>query len=620
MKTKLYTSILATVLATLAMSASAAVTSWPIAADWDPILFNGGYYYDDAHDVLNNGADDNMLDIVGDATTYPAAFMLKRTEGTEEQLLFRIRLDDFKKTNKTKAWQILLDTDGVAGFDFALEVSAKLNNNQTTQWLVAPTVRFAAIAANGTSTDLQMASTNIWTATSGDDYANWAGAASSAINSSTDHFIDLAMPASEFWAATGLATNQPFGVAASSSQTPGQLDGDVGIQTGPLPSTPVDLTNTVSDTEGYISGASPATGGQLGGFQITISGSDLGDGTLADLLSITLNGVQVTSIDSASSTQIVVTVAASVATGLGDIVINTTSKGTITQVDGFTYEYEVPVYDLTVASPYGVTIPVSGTHSFDEGTVTNLSVSSPVDNGTTQYVCTGWTLAGQEPASGTGSSFALTVTNNAALTWTWGTNYWVEALAGADGSIASPGWIAAGTTIDIIPNADTYYEFAGWTGDASGTDNPLQLLVDGPKSVTATYTETLTANTGTPHWWLAQIDPNYTNDFEAAATDNFEGDDFSNWEEYVAGFNPTQMNSRNIMEIIEDASGQRTMSWPGDPDRRYTILWGTDIIGGGITNILVENFVPPAAGSVSYTNSAPTIDRTVFYRLIVTLP
>ena len=277
------------------------------------------------------------------------------------------------------------------------------------------------------------------------------------------------------------------------------------------------------------------------------------------------------------------------------------------------------VYDLNIASLYGTTVPVLGTHSFDEGTVTNLSVSSPVDNGTTQYVCTGWTLAGQEPASGTGSSFALTVTNNAALTWTWGTNYWVEALAGADGSIASPGWIAAGTTIDIIPNADTYYEFAGWTGDASGTDNPLQLLVDGPKSVTATYTETLTANTGTPHWWLAQIDPNYTNDFEAAATDNFEGDDFPNWEEYLAKLDPTVIDTRDILNVVDDPAG-RLMSWHGSSERQYAILWGTDIIGGGITNILVENLTPPVSGIMSYTNSAPTSDRTVFYRLVVKIP
>jgi hypothetical protein len=49
-------------------------------------------------------------------------------------------------------------------------------------------------------------------------------------------------------------------------------------------------------------------------------------------------------------------------------------------------------------------------------------VNSPVVNGITQFVCTGWTMTGNAPQTGTGSSFNMTLTNNAVLTWLWTTN------------------------------------------------------------------------------------------------------------------------------------------------------------------------------------------------------
>jgi hypothetical protein len=45
-----------------------------------------------------------------------------------------------------------------------------------------------------------------------------------------------------------------------------------------------------------------------------------------------------------------------------------------------------------------------------------------VSDGPVQYICTGWNLAGLEPASGTSNAFAVAVTNDAQLTWLWETN------------------------------------------------------------------------------------------------------------------------------------------------------------------------------------------------------
>ncbi len=77
---------------------------------------------------------------------------------------------------------------------------------------------------------------------------------------------------------------------------------------------------------------------------------------------------------------------------------------------------------FTVASEHGEPVPARGAHAIDSGAVLTNSVPSPVSDGPAQYVCTGWTLAGLEPAAGTSNAFAVAVTNDAQLTWLWETN------------------------------------------------------------------------------------------------------------------------------------------------------------------------------------------------------
>ena len=80
------------------------------------------------------------------------------------------------------------------------------------------------------------------------------------------------------------------------------------------------------------------------------------------------------------------------------------------------------VHTLTVQSPHGSPAPGVGGHLFDHGKLITNSVNSPVDSGSTQYVCTGWSLAGNAPTSGTGHVMTMTITNNAVLAWRWTTN------------------------------------------------------------------------------------------------------------------------------------------------------------------------------------------------------
>jgi len=46
-----------------------------------------------------------------------------------------------------------------------------------------------------------------------------------------------------------------------------------------------------------------------------------------------------------------------------------------------------------------------------------------------------------------------------------------------------------GTTVDLTASASLGWNFDKWQGDITGTDNPLQLTIDGPKDVTAVFVE-----------------------------------------------------------------------------------------------------------------------------------
>jgi hypothetical protein len=79
-------------------------------------------------------------------------------------------------------------------------------------------------------------------------------------------------------------------------------------------------------------------------------------------------------------------------------------------------------YYLNVTTPYGSAAPESGW--FDAGTSISASVTSPVPESVfTQYVCTGWTGAGNAPASGTASSVTFVINEPSSIAWNWEIQY-----------------------------------------------------------------------------------------------------------------------------------------------------------------------------------------------------
>lgn len=130
---------------------------------------------------------------------------------------------------------------------------------------------------------------------------------------------------------------------------------------------------------------------------------------------------------------------------------------------------------LTVNSAHGTPSP-GGTTWNITNTLVNATVDSPIANGNTQYVATGWSGTGSA-GSGTGANASFTITTNSTLTWLWQTNYLVTAIwtNPASGSWASnvnwnpstPGSTSTAITIDTATFGNAITNAATITVDAS---------------------------------------------------------------------------------------------------------------------------------------------------------
>ena len=281
-----------------------------------------------------------------------------------------------------------------------------------------------------------------------------------------------------------------------------------------------------------------------------------------------------------------------------------------------TVELYTNLCTLTVASAYGGQTP--GTLTTNAHKPLSLRITnSPLTLGQTQYVANGASVAGNSFMTLSPTNISLILTNNAALTWLWTTNYWLNTEAGAHGSVnVGDGWQPSGLTTAITASAQAYYHFINWTGDASGGANPLNLLMDRPKAVTPLFAENVTANTSTPEWWLAQY--GWTNNFESAATNDADGDGMSNWQEYIADTNPT--NALSCFYIVSVSnSTSLAVTYPSSASRKYTLYYRTDLTAGGWTNIPSQTGIPGSGGVDTLTDPSPT-DTQRSYRIGVSTP
>jgi hypothetical protein len=150
---------------------------------------------------------------------------------------------------------------------------------------------------------------------------------------------------------------------------------------------------------------------------------------------------------------------------------------------------------VAVSSLYGSPNPPPGTTYYPNGTSVTVSCGPTPYAGPAgaQYVNTGWTGgSGDIPATGSASSYGpFTITQNCAITWTWNTQYQLTTAVNPAGSgTVTPGsgsWHDAGAVISCTASPMAGWRWLEWGGNLTGTENPKDLTMDRPKSITANF-------------------------------------------------------------------------------------------------------------------------------------
>ena len=233
------------------------------------------------------------------------------------------------------------------------------------------------------------------------------------------------------------------------------------------------------------------------------------------------------------------------------LTVNTVGQGSVTP-NGGTYEAGTPV-TLTATPAPGwqfdgwsgdasgsdnpLTITMDGnktitaTFSKIQGTMYTLTVNtvgqgSVTPNGGTYEAGTpvtltaspasGWQFDGWSgDASGSNNPLTITMDGNKTITATFskiqGTMYTLTVNTVGQGSVTpNGGTYEAGTPVTLTASPASGWQFDGWSGDASGSDNPITITMDGDKTITATFDEIpimYTLTTDTDGFGSIELDP-----------------------------------------------------------------------------------------------------------------
>jgi len=142
-------------------------------------------------------------------------------------------------------------------------------------------------------------------------------------------------------------------------------------------------------------------------------------------------------------------------------------------------------------SPSGLTVTIDGTPtstpavvSWVPGSNHTLSVVASQNNGGTKTTLTSWSTGDTTASIG-----VVAPTTGITYTATFATQYLLTTSANpsSEGSISAGGFIDAGTTTSVKATATSSYMLKNFSGDLTGSTNPQNLLMNGPKNVVANF-------------------------------------------------------------------------------------------------------------------------------------
>lgn len=214
-------------------------------------------------------------------------------------------------------------------------------------------------------------------------------------------------------------------------------------------------------------------------------------------------------------------------------------------------------YQITISSPSGDIYPGNGTLIKSwRSSVSSFVYETPVfeQDGKVLRLCAGFSGEGIDPASGTGESAIVKLTNvTSTLTWGWDTSYWVTWAVSGQGAVqpidmaysGSGAWFAEGVTNHLRAVPDYGWLFTDWSGDVTGgpSASNLYFAATEPMNVVASFSDDPDGDglKNTNEWavganpWMADTD----------------GDEFDDLFEFNNGLSPT-VDSSPFLTHIQD--------------------------------------------------------------------
>jgi hypothetical protein len=259
-------------------------------------------------------------------------------------------------------------------------------------------------------------------------------------------------------------------------------------------------------------------------------------------------------------------------------------------------------------TPYGYGTNIVNSHTV----ITNTVDAEVIEGGVEKYTCLGWLGTGSivDNQNG-GNTVIFTITNDTTLTWKWDVDYKLDVSSDSNGDTDTiGGWRDQNSVIAITAIPYTNYLFSHWTGDvlASKTnDNPLTVTMNQPRNIMAHFIlDPDPDGDGMDTDWEIQ----YFGDTTRDGTGDFDQDGLTDYEEFFAGTNPT-----NILSCLrlENCSAEHSMyfEWTSVSGKIYEVQSTTNLASEwkALTNMT------GTGETMSYFDS--DTEECSFYRIVV---
>ena len=180
--------------------------------------------------------------------------------------------------------------------------------------------------------------------------------------------------------------------------------------------------------------------------------------------------------------------------------VNWTENGlTVSTTLGYTFvlnagrnlvaNFAVKTYTLNVTATNGTVVKVPNLASYNSGTEVQLTATPNAG-----YTFTSWS----GDAIGSANPLTVSMNGNKNITANFTLNTYTLNVISVNGTVVKNPVLVnynSGSTVTLTATPNAGYTFTSWSGDASGTTNPLTVTMDGNKNITANYTlDTFTLN------------------------------------------------------------------------------------------------------------------------------